>query len=117
MVDRVMVMRLRPVAGILAVLALLALPAIGFASVDGGRASDAGAGAGLVIKADAAVTRAPVELRVPPPLALAAGLATAIVLVVRLPAGSTSPKRVRRCLDDVGDDWRSLLLGAPPVQV
>jgi hypothetical protein len=117
MVDRDMVMRLRPVASILAVLALVALPAIGSASVDGGRASGAGAGAGLVIKSDTAVPRAPVGLRVPPLLALVAGIATAIVMVVRLPAGASRPHSVRRCLDDVGDDWRSLLLGAPPVQV
>jgi len=51
-------------------------------------------------------------------LALALALVPA-PRVVATPAvdGPRRPlRRIRRCLDDVGDDWRSLLLGAPPAR-
>ena len=114
MVQRDMVTRLRPLFSVLAALALLAVSALSLASADASVAP--GAVDDVVTTVDATAARSVAVPRVPRPLALPIAMATAIVLVATVAAYAPCEGwgRVRPCLADVGDDWRSLLLGAPP---
>jgi hypothetical protein len=115
MVDRVMVLRLRLVVGVVAALAVVLVPAL--ASPPVGPAPDELVDVAVTASEPAAVlttiaARAP-RPSAPIPLALVTVVAVTAVLAV-----TRAPRRpfdlLRRRLHDVGDDWRSLLLGAPP---
>ena len=114
MVGRDMVTRLRPTLGVLAAVALLALGALSLTS-SANRAPVADRH-DLVAVAKASTARSVTPSRAPsapvlPALALAG-------LVVFTGMGASRPHaligRQRRRPGDDGDDWRSLLLGAPP---
>jgi hypothetical protein len=115
MVGRDMVTRLRPVVGVLAAVALLALGGLDSATTDDVPAIGDRHESVAVAKASRApaavaarAARAPVV-----PLVALAGL---LALVATSATGShTLIGRQRRRPGDDGDDWRSLLLGAPPV--
>jgi hypothetical protein len=116
MVDRDMVTRLRPVFGVLAGLVLLVVSAFSLASADGSVAS--GAAHDVVTTVEGTVARPAAVSRVPRPVALPVATAAAVALVAILAAYASREGlgRVRPCPGDVGDDWRSLLLGAPPIR-
>jgi hypothetical protein len=117
MVNRDMVTRLRPALGVLAALALLIVSAL---SVAGASATSASTGRadGVVTMVEVTLTRPAAVPRVPRPLALPLAMATALALVAMVATYSLHERlsRIRPCLGDVGDDWRSLLLGAPPAR-
>ena len=105
-----MVGRLRLVLGALAAAALLAFGAVGSS------ASDVGADVGEVV-AVRSVTSARTATPQPTPRPHAAVVAAVAILFARLASagrGRRPSRDDRRPIDDVGDDWRSLLLGAPP---
>jgi hypothetical protein len=108
-----MVTRLRPALGILAAVALLSVGSLSLVASDtapSGDRHDVVAVAKASTAGSAAPTRAP-GAPVVPLLALA-------VLMTLAGTGSTQVPaligRQRRRPGDDGDDWRSLLLGAPP---
>jgi hypothetical protein len=110
MVGRDMVTRLRPVLGVLAAVALLAL------GLSMGARADAAPSGGEAVVVGEVSARPAAPTRAPRPAVLPLLVLTGLVAVV-----ASSPSRSltlvgrhrRRPVDD-GDDWRSLLLGAPP---
>lgn len=103
---------LRPVFVAVAVVALGAT----WAAV-GGDERPPGEGQQVVAVGKAALSRPALAERTPRPVlisAVLAGTALALTAAVSARRGGTAQPLWRRRLDDVGDDWRSLLLGAPP---
>jgi hypothetical protein len=114
MVVRDMASRVRPLLGLLAVIALgLLFLAAGPTGSEEGRAAD-----GLDIATVAARVTPPTVARSTSPASVPRPMAALWVCAVIVLATAGTPMRLlhrlRRRLDDVGDDWRSLLLGAPP---
>jgi hypothetical protein len=115
MVDRDMVRRLRPLLVALATVSLLVLVSPSPAPAEAAAGALDGHAAVTVTKASV-VRPAPERAVRPHPSA-----AVALALVALLTAGAAlgaRPEgligRYRRRLGDVGEDWRALLLGAPP---
>lgn len=100
---------------VLAVLALLLTPAAIATTVE---TVTAGEGTEVATRTGPTLIRPSAVPIVPRPLAPLTSTVTmaavASILIALLLRRSTD--RPRRCLDDVGDDWRSLLLGAPPAR-
>ena len=102
---------------IVAVASLVLLAAIAVAGSGGDtRLRDDGRTA--TVSAEVAVrARTTVPPRVPPRFVLATFLVLVVVALSRPRHwGAAITTRLRRPIDGVGDDWRALLLGAPPVQ-
>jgi hypothetical protein len=113
MVDRDMTPRLRLLFGALIAAALLMLPALSLAGTDATAAIDDAMEMTALV--DVGVTRPTIATRLTRLFALPLAMAAAVsIIVAGIPVQRTA--RSRRRLDDVGDDWRSLLLGAPPVR-
>jgi hypothetical protein len=115
MVGEDMVPRLRPLLVALATVALVVLAAPGTAAGGSSEGADDGAPAVVVTQTSSARPLAARGARSASPLPL--GVVLFAVVVVAAGAAATvdrTDRRVGRRLGDDGDDWRSLLLGAPP---
>jgi hypothetical protein len=112
-----MPIRPRAVLGVIATVALFALALFSAATSSAGTPGD-GAAHRAAIVAKAGLTRAGIAERAvrhtSPPMALAGvGVALATVAAIFAPAGGLIGGHRRR-IGDAGEDWRSLLHGAPP---
>jgi hypothetical protein len=104
MVGRTMGLRARALVGVVAVLSLLLLALAPVAMDDGGRAS-------MSARSDLAASVHAVRTAPARPVS-GAPMALFAVLVAVAAAAVVLARRHR--LDDDGDAWRSLLVGAPP---
>jgi hypothetical protein len=116
MVGRDMVARARPVLGALLALLLVLAPAmavVGDLGLLESATSAAVASIGDDVPADAVALHRTPRPAVPSILVLAAA---ALVVLLLAPLVRVRRAGERRRLDDVGDGWRALLLGAPPAR-
>ena len=118
MVDSDMVTRLRPSFGVLfaLVLALVLVPAGRSAT---GRVNSLAADEVSTVT-ESRIVEPMIAARLPrtlAPLPTAFVAAIAVAAICLACTSCVAADRLRRRLDDVGDDWRSLLLGAPPARV
>ena len=106
MVDRTMGLRPRALVGVLAVLSLLLLALAPAVSTDDGPRPSTNARSTVLTSSARTDRPAPVPPVSGAPVPLFAILVVAAAVAVVLAR--------RHRLDDDGDDWRSLLVGAPP---
>jgi hypothetical protein len=114
-----MVARLRPTFGVIAGLALVMAAALIVVGRDASGATGLELSSEPITVVEQAATRPSVTPRAPSPVTTPIGVA-AVLCLATLWATSLqreAHQRVRPCLDDVGDTWRSLLLGAPPARL